>query len=532
MNLRLLSFVLLALAIIGCARRGRPEGGPRDLEKPIMVRAVPEFKSLHFEEKEIRIYFDEYIKLQNINSQLIVSPPLKYQPVISPLGTPSKRLTIKLNDTLQENTTYTFNFGQSILDNTEGNVLDNFKYIFSTGDYIDSLKIRGSIKDAFELEMTENPTIMLYPVHESYKDSVIYSEKPTYVGSTIDSVNWDITNIKAGTYRLIALNDASKNYKFNPKEDKIAFEEEFITIPGDSVFRLRLFREVLPFRLVSKPKEISRGHLIFGYEGDPDGVEFEVLSPTAEDFKSVFSRDKETDTLHFWMRNFSLDSIRMVVSKDLVKDTVDIRLGSEEMDSLQVTFSHRGVLHPNDTLRISANLPIVQADTTRFYFINQDSLRVPFRAVMSKNSDALDLLFEKQFQDKYTIRLFPGAITDIFGLQNDSLKVELRTGKIADYCSIFLTINNVDRYPVIVDLINEKGEIVAKKYVERSEELQFLHLEPSRFKVRLIYDDNMNGKWDTGNFLRKVQPEAVYYFRNVIDAKANWEVVESLNLEP
>ena len=532
MNLRLISFVLLCVTVIGCARRGRPEGGPRDLEKPIMVRAIPEFKSLHFDEKEIRIYFDEYIKLQNVNSQLIVSPPLKNPPVISPLGTPSKRLTIKLNDTLQENTTYTFNFGQSILDNTEGNILENFKYIFSTGDYIDSLQIRGTIKDAFELEMIENPTIMLYPVKESYKDSVIYAEKPSYVGSTIDSVNWNITNIKAGTYRLIALNDASKNYKFNPKEDKIAFQEEFIEIPGDSVFQIRLFREVLPFKLVSKPKEISKGHLIFGYEGDPEGVEFEVLSPTTSDFKGVFSRDKEKDTLHFWMRDYNLDSIQMVVSKDKMIDTVDIRLGAEEMDSLEVSFSHYGVLHPNDTLRISANLPIVQADTSRFYLIDQDSVRVPFHTVLSENWDALDLFFEKQLQDNYTIRLFPGALTDIFGMQNDSLKVQVRTGKLADYCSIFLTINNVDRYPVIVDLINDKGEIVAKKYAERSEELQFLSLEPARFKVRLIYDDNRNGKWDTGNFLNKVQPEEVYYFRNVIDAKANWEVIESLSLEP
>ena len=164
--------------------------------------------------------------------------------------------------------------------------------------------------------------------------------------------------------------------------------------------------------------------------------------------------------------------------------------------------------------------------------LTQNNDRDWFNANKKRYQDALDLLFEKQFQDKYTIRLFPGAITDIYGLQNDSLKVEVRTGKIADYCSIFLTINNVDRYPVIVDLINEKGEVVAKRYAQRSEELQFLHLEPSRFKVRLIYDDNRNGKWDTGNFLGKVQPEAVYYFRNVIDAKANWEVVESLNLEP
>jgi len=157
MRIRYLSFLIFLLILSSCARRGRPEGGPKDFDKPIMVKADPDFRSLQFKEDQIRIYFDEYVKLKEVNTQLIISPPLKYSPVISPLGSPSKRITIKLSDTLQENTTYTFNFAQSIIDNTEGNILDNFKYIFSTGDYIDSLKVVGHIKDAYDLEMKENP---------------------------------------------------------------------------------------------------------------------------------------------------------------------------------------------------------------------------------------------------------------------------------------------------------------------------------------------------------------------------------------
>ena len=215
MNYRVFIFLSLFL-LISCARRGRPEGGPKDFDKPIMVKADPAFESLHFDQDEIKIYFDEFIKLQNINTQLIVSPPLKNIPVITPLGTPSKRITIKISDTLKENTTYTFNFGQSVVDNTERNVLENFKYVFSTGDYIDSLQVNGVIKDAFQLDMKESPTLMLYQITEDFKDSIIYNDKPMYVGSLLDSVRWDITNIKAGKYLLIALSDASKNYKFNP----------------------------------------------------------------------------------------------------------------------------------------------------------------------------------------------------------------------------------------------------------------------------------------------------------------------------
>ena len=119
-------FILLCLIVIAtsnCAKRGRPTGGPKDSIAPVIVTARPPFESINFKDDEIRIYFDEYIKLNDLNKQLVVSPPMKYPPIITPLGTPSKYIKIQILDTLKENTTYTFNFGQSVIDNTEGNVL-------------------------------------------------------------------------------------------------------------------------------------------------------------------------------------------------------------------------------------------------------------------------------------------------------------------------------------------------------------------------------------------------------------------------
>lgn len=530
--MRLFVSILITLVLFGCARRGRPEGGPKDFEKPIMVRAEPEFLSLRFDDDEIRIYFDEYIKLQNVTSQLIVSPPLKYSPVITPQGTPSKRITIKLLDTLLPNTTYTFNFGQSVEDNTERNVLDNFKYVFSTGDYIDSLKIGGRIGDAFSIEMIEGPTVMLYPVDEDYNDSIIFKEKPTYVGSTVDSLNWGITNIKAGTYRLIALNDRSKNYLYNPTEDKIAFHPDFIEIPGDTIYNLRLFKEIRAFELDGRPKEVNRGHLIFGFRGDASKARIELLSERPESYKSFYFKDREKDTLHYYFDGFDKDSISMLVLSGETRDTVSIGLGDEEIDSMKVGFSHYGVLHPRDTFKILSNVPIMQIDSSRLSLVDKDSLKVPFRYELSEERGRVFLYFDKEFQEEYQLRLLPGSVTDILGLSNDSLKVKFKTGRISDYCSIFLTLDNIDRYPTLVELINDRGMIVASRRAEGPGELEFRNLEPSRFKVRVIYDDNENGKWDTGNFLESRQPEEVYYFKNVIEAKANWEVVERLTLQP
>ena len=527
-------FIVLAYLLVlfaGCARRGRPEGGPKDLDKPIMVKTEPEFKSLHFKGNEIKIYFDEFIKLNNVTTQLIVSPPLKYPPVVSPQGTPSKKITIKIKDTLQENTTYTFNFGQSIIDNTEGNILDNFKYIFSTGDYIDSLEVKGTIKDAFDLEMIEKPTLLLYLVNENFNDSIIYSEKPMYIGSTIDSLNWNITNIKAGKYLLVALNDQSNNYKFNPKEDKIGYASSFITVPNDTTYNISLFSEILPFRLPTKPKESAIGHIIFGYEGDATGFSVKPISELNREFESLSTFDKEKDTLHYWFKNYDRDSIRFQILKNKIIDTVVVKFFAKEIDSLSLMPSIGGVLHLRDTLKLGSNVPLIRIDTSKMHFINKDSTKVEYFYKLSENKENLILNFEKGIEEKYSIELFPGAITDFYGTQNDSLKIQFRTNKVTSYSSLFLNLNNIKSYPIIIELINDNGKVVAKKYSIKKEEYQFINLQPSRFMIRIIYDSNKNKKWDSGNFLLKKQPEEVYYFKTIINAKANWEVTETLTLK-
>jgi len=524
-------FIMTVLIFIvsSCARRGRPEGGPKDEDKPIMVKTDPE-KSIHFDADEIKIYFDEYIKLKDVNSQLIISPPLKYPPIISPQGTPSKRITIRIKDTLQENTTYTFNFGQSVIDNTEGNILENFKYIFSTGDYIDSLEVKGRIKDAFDLEMLESPTLMLYPINEKFKDSIIFSEKPMYVGSTIDSVNWNISNIKEGKYLLVALNDNSKNYKYDPKEDKIGFQTNYITVPKDTSYNMTLFKEILPFKLPSKPKELTKGHIIFGYEGDPKDFEVKPISETKSDFKSYTYFDKQKDTLHYWFLNYDKDSILMTISKKIILDTVKIKLKSDEIDSLKISASVSGVLHLRDTLKIASNVPMIKIDTSKITFIDKDSLPVIYNALFTKNRNRILFNFTKKEQNKYRVDLLPGAVTDIYGVENDSLKVEFATKKSTNYSALFLTIDNVKSYPIIIELIDNRGNAIVQKYADEPREYKFLNLLPAKYKIRIIYDTNNNKKWDTGNFLLKQQPEEVYYFDNIIDAKANWALIEPFTI--
>ena len=239
-------FLCLIFLVImaSCAKRGNITGGTKDTIAPVLKASFPKNMSTNFNGKEIKLVFDEYVKLKNINKQLIISPPMKRQPDILPQNA-SKILTIKIKDTLQPNTTYSFNFGQSIEDNNEGNPYSQFKYVFSTGPYIDSLKINVKVKDALEKKVDNFVSVMLYEINEKFNDSTIYKETPKYITNTLDSLKVvSIENIKAGKYLLLALKDNGNN-KFNPKSDKIGFQKQYITIPNDTVFEVELFKSAV-----------------------------------------------------------------------------------------------------------------------------------------------------------------------------------------------------------------------------------------------------------------------------------------------
>ena len=518
----------IILAASSCAKRGRPTGGPKDSIAPVLVTARPPFESVNFKEDEIRIYFDEYIKLNELNKQLVISPPMKYPPIITPLGTPSKYIKIKILDTLKENTTYTFNFGQSVIDNTEGNVLRNFKYVFSTGAYIDSLKISGTIKDAFNDEADNDVSILLYEFNQSYTDSIIYKEKPLYVGNSLDTTIWEISNIKAGTYKVIALKDAGKDYIFSPKQDKIAFLEHEVTIPQDSTgHELVLFKEILPYK-INRPSEQTKNRLLFGFEGVADSIEVNNL---IEEVSSVITYEKDKDSLYYWYKDVALDSLVLEIQNDKVRDTLTIRRRTKETDSLQIKNPAGVILPLRDDFKLQSNIPLETIDTTKIIFTDKDTLEVSYALKFKKYASDFVLDFKKLPEDSYQLKILPEAIKDFLGNVNDTLSYSFRTKKVTDYGNLYLTLQNVNRYPVIVQLLKaEKNELVEEVYAEAAQEYVFKNLAPAKYKVRVIYDDNKNGVWDTGSFLLNTQPEKVVYYPTELDVRANWDMTETFIL--
>ena len=524
-----LLILITLIFFVSCAKRGRPTGGPEDKDAPIMVSTKPPYKSLNFKSDEIKIYFNEYIKLKDVNTQLIVSPPLKYPPIITPLGTPSKYIKIKILDTLKENTTYTFNFGQSVIDNTEGNILNNFKYIFSTGDVIDSLNVSGTIKDAFNEEADKNVLVMLYEKNELFNDSVIYKEKPNYVANTLDTISWEISNIKAGNYLMVAVKDVSNNYIFNPKEDKIGFVANEIQIPTEENYEITVFKEIAPFNLI-RPSSDTKGHIIFGYEGVADSLKIDVLSPPS-DFKSFSFFEKGKDSLNYRYKGSTADSLNFIARNLNYIDTVSVRLSAKPTDTLSYSFKPRGILPLRDTLKLISSIPIDSLDIRKINLIKKDSTIVPFTTELSISRNELAINFKKTYNTQYQIQILPKAIKDFYGNINDTLNRTFSIKEPVDYGNMYLKFENIESYPLIVQLIDKNDQIVESIYAKEAQEFSFRNLLAAKYKVRIIYDTNGNGKFDPGNFLLKIQPEKVVYYPEEIDVRSNWDITETFILK-
>jgi len=530
----LYTFIISCLVIIllfdSCARRGRPTGGEKDKDAPILISAEPDHKSTNFNTKKIRINFNEYIKLKDINKQLVISPPMENQPIITPVGTASKFINIKILDTLKENTTYTFNFGNSVEDNNEGNPLEQFKYVFSTGSFIDSLSVSGTVADAFNKNSDKDISILLYEVTENYTDSIIYNERPSYVANSLDSIGYELTNLKSGKYLMIALNDANNNYKFNPKSDKIGFLPNFITLPTDSSYKITLFKEELPYKLM-RASEVKKGHIYFGYEGNPKEISIEPLLQQSQDFKSKVVFEEELDSVSYWFTPIEADSLQFKVSHKSFIDTVTVKLRSKEIDSLLVRNESRGILNLRDTFAISTNIPIHKINKSKIKIMDKDSVNVNFTTSLDASRMKLRLNFEKKYNNRYKFNLLPNAIEDLFGNVNDTLNFSTSTKHPDDYGIINLSLQNVESFPIILELIDEDFNVINRIYATENQSFKFKNLDPKNYLFRVIYDVNKNKKWDTGDFLKRTKPEKVIYKKTAIELRANWELNEDFSLK-
>lgn len=556
-----LKAALLSLLISSCAQVVAPGGGKRDTEAPKVVKYSPDSAQLNFNSRTIELTFNEYIQLKDLNNQLIISPPLESTPDIK---VKNKTLTIDLGkQELKPNTTYSINFGNALQDINESNAKENFSYIFSTGSFIDSLKVNGKIQNAFDHKAEKGILVMLY---SNMNDSAVYNDQPEYFAKTAADGSFRINNVRRGKYRLVALKDVNSNYKYDGDAENIGFYDSIVDPSAKKEIKLELFPEHAKKIFVKKYMHLSYGKIMLVFNDGSDSIRVKNLRNDKKEVQEIFDFSKNKDTLIYWLRNYDKDSLKLQVSNgSKIIDTLEFKMIKFEDAvksrrsplKLAVVSSPKGnqTFDMNSEIKIVFSQPIasvenanvlLKEDTTLIknltYNVNTEdhnkSVSLAYWDSTAMAEDPNDpgkvlqapvkgLFTSRKENTNYHLFIPPGTFTDIFGLKNDSIQVDFKTKELKFYGSLKLSV----KFPptkgkYIVQLLNSKDAVVNERIVSKpeiTEALNYEYLYPDKYRVKLIYDENGNGKWDTGDYLKGIQPERVLYNPELITIRSNWD---------
>lgn len=521
-------FYLFASALFyACAIQVAPQGGEKDITPPVLQQVTPASGTLNFTGNTIEFEFDENIQLKDLTNKLVVSPPLKTAPVVKPR---KNKLLVTLEDTLRRSTTYTFNFGDAVVDLNEGNAIQDLQYVISTGDVIDSLQLSGRVIRGEDLQPENGMFVMLYPA--TAVDSAPYLERPLYFSRTNASGRFTITNLADGNYRLFALSESNQNYLYDDPAERIAFEEKLIAVP-DSARQLFSYRQFGATSLVRSSAD-GPGKIRFVFNRPFPDAEITCLQHETIQLQQTDISERK-DSVTIWYTNLSADSALFRIRTDEKVDTVTLQLkkyepkpGKKSNFELQcaVVTGPGSSLSMQQPIVITSNHPVREVNSKLMTLYN-DSTVVPqplaFNGNTAKNNfeSAINWVEEEQ----YRLQIFPGAFTDIFGLTNDTLEQNITIRPSTAFGTVTIRLSGLpDAEYFILQLVDDKEAVFRQTTFSGDTTAYFSFLQPGTYRLKLIDDRNRNGRWDEGDYLTKRQPETVRYYDEKIPVRANWDV--------
>ncbi len=515
-----LILVVLVAFLAGCAQIGSSlTGEPKDTYAPQIDSSgtYPLSGQTNFTGSEIQIKFKEYIKLNNPNDNIIITPQLTTKPEVK---AKNKKLTIIFQEKLEENTTYTVTFNHAIADITEKN--DSvFQYVFSTGDYIDSLTLSGDVKNAFTNKAEEGFLVALYGVDtESSYDSLPYNESPIYITQTKKNGTFDFNYLKGGEYYIFAFQDKNKNLRLEPGEKLAMAEQETVVIglENEAVY-------LAAFEMKNSAVDLKNTN--FEYPGK---VTFVLSNPpdiftVNTELELVKEELEKKDSLIFWLAEPPIAKMQFRVQVNDDFDTLKPLYKGipENEDVQQLTVTNNvasGKLLPNEPLNFVFSSPIGKVDSAGVHFFDADSTVVVVPPGRIEN--VRTLVFETQNTTASRVVIDSGAVTSFYNHVNPQIEIKTFTNRAADYYGT-LTINtdSVFQIPVILQLLDEKQNVVAEQPYQK--QVVFTELEPGNYQLRLILDENNDGEWTTGALINRRLPEKIIYNTELINVKSKWE---------
>lgn len=505
---------IAAVVLVSCASPKPLSGGPKDVAPPVILEAesTPN-KQINFKEKEIVLTFDEWVVLKDVYVQWVVSPLMPKEPEIKQKG---KSIIITLPDSLRAETTYSIHFGNAITDLNEGNILENYSFIFSTGSFLDSVRLSGTVSDAVTLKPLEHIWVMLHPAG---RDSAAYKEKPSYLAKTNKEGKWSISNIRTDRFVVVALKDENINLLYDQESEAFGWYDAIVVTDTSAVIPdIRLF-----------PKErkqviVEANHVVPGWLKlfNPGSVPKAI--PLFEPPIDPATYTWDVDTLQIWYSPDANYSGRAILGSDTTR--IRVSAGTSLLQSKMIVQTLTGRLHPVESAQFKSQIPLVAIDTSRIQISNDSLGRMPFTAM----PDTLDhryfsLLAAWKPLFRYTVIMLPGALKDVWGRMNDTLKYSLVVSGADQYGIFHMEVEGMDSLQQYIVLL-KTGDKTLATFILKNQSTASLTSKPmlpGKFTIEMIHDRNGNGLWDTGDYHVKRQPEVKKIF-TPDPLRAGWDV--------
>lgn len=541
---RFLLLFVICFLVHSCARVGSPVGGPKDTLAPKFLSSNIDTTRINVKRDihELRLDFDEYVTLKDINKNLIISPPIKNIKRILPSSIANKFVLIQWADTLQANTTYNFNFGNAIADNNESNILRYFNFAFSTGDKLDDLYISGEIKDAMQIKKktgtNENKMVVgLYQV----KDTMNYKQKPYYITKVDDDGYYELNYLSPGKYKIVAFEDENGNSVYDPGKEKIGFKKEVIDVEK-SISGLNL--SVYPSKKALKYSEMKEapGGVLMTFEGHPDAVKVESLNDKLKDIKVTHT--PKSDSVRIWFdavkNNIGQETNeKLMFSHDIgpKKDTVysvSLFYKYNKKNTMDI-FSDNGgsSLAPKSDFKISSNYFIDKIEPSKWRMATKgDSLTtLPFTAKISE-TNPYQILVQSDFISgkEYQLTIPKETVSSFYAKNSQSKRFDFMVDKVEQFGSLEFTLSNAPASYYWIQLLDSSDKVVYQKYT-KGDRVKFDILKPNEYVVRILVDNNNDKYWDEADFATETFAEDAYVFYKKALVKALWETREEWDLK-
>ena len=565
------TLILLATALVvaGCANRGiGPQGGPKDTEPPVPLKSEPEMGALNFNGDRIEVTFNEYLQLDDVSSNLLMSPPQQNPPEVKARG---KKLSIRFQDSLQANTTYTLDFGKAVCDFREKVPLHGYTFYFATGDEIDTLEYRGQVYDAYTMNPAEG---VIVGIQSNMEDSAFTTMPFSRIARTDSVGRFRIGNIHQGIYRLYAVDDLLHDYRLTPGE-AYAFADEsleineltservsVLTVEGDSTAQdsivlptMFLFKEEQQKLFLQRTMRPDQHRIQLYFSSTPDSLP--ELHPLTDSLNYHIQYSAHRDTLTMWLldsMSIAQDSLFFEIryrrtdslyQLEWASDTIRAiwrapRLSAKAKEAqdrknrsrrLELKTNARNGFEIYDTLRITCATPLVSVERDSMHLFERvDTILKPLPFTMAPfDSLSQEIVFHAQLkpEGKYELHVDSGALHDVYGITQVAQNYTLQVKSVTEYSTLRVKLN-----PMVakarIQVLNSKDEVL-RELPAMPEGAFFEYLKPDTYYLRLYVDSNEDGKWTTGEWSSKRQPESIYYFPGKIQTKSNWDFEEEWN---